>query len=59
VNKGESTAMLENGANIRFIQELLWHRRDLSNTQIYTKVSIKQLKQVHAMTHPAKSIRSL
>jgi len=27
---------------------------DLKTTQIYTQVSIRQLKQIHAATHPAK-----
>ena len=46
-----ATLMLERGADIRFIQEMLGHR-DISSTQIYTHVSIKQLKEVHAATHP-------
>ena len=44
--------MLENGADIRFIQQMLGHA-NLSTTQIYTEVSIRQLQRVHAMTHPA------
>jgi integrase/recombinase XerD len=43
--------MLENGADIRFIQALLGHA-DLRSTQIYTQVSIAKLKEVHAATHP-------
>jgi integrase/recombinase XerD len=43
--------MLENGADIRFIQQLLGHAR-LDTTQIYTDVSIVQLREVHARTHP-------
>ena len=43
--------MLENGADIRTIQELLGHVQ-LSTTEIYTKVSIQHLKAVHARTHP-------
>jgi integrase/recombinase XerD len=43
--------MLENGADIRFIQSMLGHA-DLSTTQIYTRVSIAKLKDVHAATHP-------
>lgn len=48
-----ATLMLENGADVRFIQALLGHAK-LDTTQIYTKVSIRQLKQVHTLTHPAK-----
>lgn len=48
-----ATHMLENGADIRYIQMILGHV-NLSSTQIYTQVTIKKLKQVHAVTHPAK-----
>jgi len=48
-----ATHMLENGADIRYIQALLGHE-DLNTTQIYTRVSIEKLKEVHAATHPAK-----
>lgn len=46
-----ATLMLENGADIRFIQAMLGHA-DLKSTQIYTHVAIGQLKAVHAATHP-------
>lgn len=46
-----ATHMLENGADIRFIQQMLGHAR-LDTTQIYTEVSILQLREVHARTHP-------
>ena len=46
-----ATHMLENGADIRFIQQLLGHAR-LDTTQIYTQVSIIKLREVHARTHP-------
>jgi integrase/recombinase XerD len=53
-----ATVMLENGADIRFIQEMLGHV-ELSTTQIYAQVSIRQLKAVHALTHPgAKLVRT-
>ncbi|MFO7976945.1 MAG: tyrosine-type recombinase/integrase [Candidatus Hydrogenedentota bacterium] len=43
--------MLEAGADVRFIQALLGHE-SLKTTQIYTHVSIPQLRRVHARTHP-------
>ena len=48
-----ATHMLENGADIRFIQAMLGHSQ-LSTTEIYTQVSISKLKEIHAATHPAK-----
>ena len=48
-----ATLMLENGADIRFIQQMLGHEK-LTTTQIYTQVSIRKLKEVHTKTHPAK-----
>ena len=52
-----ATLMLENGADIRFIQAMLGHVK-LDTTQIYTQVSIKKLKAVHSLTHPAKAKRT-
>ena len=46
-----ATLMLENGADTRHIQKILGHA-NLNTTQIYTKVSIKKLKEVHEATHP-------
>jgi integrase/recombinase XerD len=48
-----ATLMLENGADIRFIQQMLGHA-DLNTTQIYTHVSIRKLKEIHTATHPAR-----
>jgi integrase/recombinase XerD len=48
-----ATLMLENGADIRYIQQMLGHA-DIKTTQIYTQVSIRQLKRIHDATHPAK-----
>ena len=47
-----ATLMLEGGADIRYIQAMLGHVR-LDTTKIYTHVSIRMLKQIHAATHPA------
>jgi integrase/recombinase XerD len=47
------TLMLNNGADIRFIQQMLGHSQ-ISTTEIYTHVAIYKLKEVHALTHPAK-----
>ena len=52
-----ATLMLDNGADIRFIQAMLGHA-SLDTTQKYTHLSIKQLKEVHSRTHPAQLKRS-
>ena len=46
-----ATAMLKNKANIRIIQKLLGHA-SMNTTQIYTHVSITDLKEVHKRCHP-------
>jgi integrase/recombinase XerD len=51
-----ATLMLEGGADVRYIQALLGHAK-LEMTGIYTQVSIKQLKDVHTLAHPAKITR--
>ena len=47
-----ATLMLQNGADVRVIQETLGHAK-LTTTELYTRVSINLLKQVFAATHPA------
>jgi integrase/recombinase XerD len=49
-----ATHMLENGADIRFIQAILGHAQ-LTTTEIYTHVTIAKLKEVHSLTHPAEA----
>jgi integrase/recombinase XerD len=50
-----ATAMLDRGADIRYVQEMLGHA-SLSTTQIYTHLSIKKLQKIHAATHPAAGL---
>jgi integrase/recombinase XerD len=52
-----ATHMLENGADIRYIQALLGHA-NLATTEVYTHVAIDKLQQIHAATHPAKLTRT-
>jgi integrase/recombinase XerD len=48
-----ATHMLKNGAPVRHIQEMLGHE-SLESTQIYTRVTINDLKQIHAKFHPSE-----
>lgn len=51
-----ATVMLDNGADVRHVQEMLGHA-DITTTQRYTHVSIAKLKAVHDLTHPAARLR--
>lgn len=48
-----ATLMLEGGADVRYIQQMLGHAR-LSTTEIYTQVNITHLTEIHHLTHPAE-----
>ena len=50
-----ATHMLKNGAPIRHIQEMLGHE-SLESTQIYTRVTINDLKEIHAKYHPGEKL---
>jgi len=51
-----ATVMLEGGADVRYIQQMLGHA-NLETTQIYTHVAIRALKAVHEATHPSARLR--
>jgi len=53
-----ATQMLENGADVRFIQAMLGHA-DIKTTQAYTRVSIRALKDIHSAMHPARLGRTV
>lgn len=50
-----ATLMLEGGADIRYIQQMLGHAK-LETTNIYTHVSIRKLQEIYMATHPGAKL---
>ncbi len=51
-----ATHMLKNGAPIRHLQEMLGHE-SLESTQLYTRVTINDLKEIHTQYHPLETMK--
>jgi len=50
-----ATLMLEGGADIRFIQQMLGHAK-LDTTSLYTQISIRKLQEIYLATHPGAKL---
>lgn len=54
IRHSTATHLLENGASIRYVQELLGHR-SLKTTQIYTRPSVENIKSIYRTFHPREN----
>ncbi len=50
-----ATALLENGAEIKFLQQMLGHQQ-IQSTQVYGNISIRKLKEAHERLHPGANL---